>query len=184
MKYVAPHAGAWIEIWNHQPLQSAVCVAPHAGAWIEIQSILDFSFKSSVAPHAGAWIEIFSGGISSSSGTMSLPTRERGLKCQCRTVNSNSHPVAPHAGAWIEMVLHPVNLVHYTVAPHAGAWIEIINTHLNSTRKRRRSPRGSVDWNLQWLWQDLYWHCRSPRGSAGWKCKPDNLPMGYPVLRQ
>ena len=33
---VAPHAGAWIEINEAQPLKTVMLVAPHAGAWIEI----------------------------------------------------------------------------------------------------------------------------------------------------
>ena len=33
-------------------------VAPHAGAWIEIQGSASHELIKFVAPHAGAWIEI------------------------------------------------------------------------------------------------------------------------------
>ena len=35
-EYVAPHAGAWIEIKLHVSPYQTTMVAPHAGAWIEI----------------------------------------------------------------------------------------------------------------------------------------------------
>ena len=61
LKIVAPHAGAWIEIFVLAcGVRHAVKrVAPHAGAWIEI-SLANWSscLFWRVAPHAGAWIEI------------------------------------------------------------------------------------------------------------------------------
>ena len=55
---VAPHAGAWIEIFAVSiPLQM-LKVAPHAGAWIEILKLANKYIGYNVAPHAGAWIEI------------------------------------------------------------------------------------------------------------------------------
>ena len=33
---VAPHVGAWIEIWNVYMSINGMIVAPHVGAWIEI----------------------------------------------------------------------------------------------------------------------------------------------------
>ena len=55
-----------------------------------------------VAPYAGAWIE--TGKIQSNidSGSMSLPTRERGLKPCARKGTAILPNVAPYAGAWIE----------------------------------------------------------------------------------
>ena len=35
---VAPHAGAWIEIYRSLQLAALAAVAPHAGAWIEIRA--------------------------------------------------------------------------------------------------------------------------------------------------
>ena len=55
--FVAPHAGAWIEIIESQPPESEGMVAPHAGAWIEIGAY-------------GGYIRV----------RPSLPMRERGLK--------------------------------------------------------------------------------------------------------
>ena len=54
-------------------------VAPYAGAWIEIRGRLHGSIKRLVAPYAGAWIEIIRRVLKESS-SLSLPTRERGLK--------------------------------------------------------------------------------------------------------
>ena len=55
---VAPHAGAWIEIYARLVLELDVAVAPHAGAWIEIPLCPECLPALPVAPHAGAWIEI------------------------------------------------------------------------------------------------------------------------------
>ena len=54
-------------------------VAPLAGAWIEISEFLPLVLYVFVAPLAGAWIEIVSG---RNDGCVypSLPSRERGLK--------------------------------------------------------------------------------------------------------
>ena len=83
---VAPHAGAWIEIFKSSADASKQSVAPHAGAWIEISNGTRSSVSSEqVAPHAGAWIEI-----------------------SCHQADLQSGDVAPHAGAWIEISLFPV----------------------------------------------------------------------------
>ena len=77
---VAPHAGAWIEIISVVTSWQQYAVAPHAGAWIEMLTLQELTVVCQVAPHAGAWIEII-GPESVQSLKMSLPTRERGLKC-------------------------------------------------------------------------------------------------------
>ena len=56
---------------------------------------------------------------------LSLPTRERGLKCSKRIWVIEFNEVAPHAGAWIEIAFVVSYLDEEEVAPHAGAWIEI-----------------------------------------------------------
>ena len=55
---VAPHAGAWIEMFGYRNGMKLSTVAPHAGAWIEIRHSTQSSQQDAVAPHAGAWIEI------------------------------------------------------------------------------------------------------------------------------
>ena len=57
-EHVAPFAGAWIEIKSVFTISSADPVAPFAGAWIEIIMLWNISAKALVAPFAGAWIEI------------------------------------------------------------------------------------------------------------------------------
>ncbi|WP_404351873.1 hypothetical protein [Caproicibacterium sp. XB2] len=56
-------------------------VAPYTGAWIEITLYWYIRGKPLVAPYTGAWIEIiyFSALLPL---LLSLPTRERGLKCR------------------------------------------------------------------------------------------------------
>ncbi len=56
--FVAPFAGAWIEIHLSEHYRIAKNVAPFAGAWIEIFSAIRSARLSRVAPFAGAWIEI------------------------------------------------------------------------------------------------------------------------------
>ena len=60
------------------------------------------------------------------SSVLSLPSRERGLKCMVLIAPVPSGTVAPFAGAWIEIpgVLRILNGT--CVAPFAGAWIEIL----------------------------------------------------------
>ena len=56
---------------------------------------------------------------------LSLPMRERGLKCDFQLMLLKIKQVAPHAGAWIEIRDDAdINCI-IAVAPHAGAWIEI-----------------------------------------------------------
>ena len=62
--YVAPFAGAWIEILSEFDVPLNTNVAPFAGAWIEILTFSAASLKASVAPFAGAWIEIFIASLS------------------------------------------------------------------------------------------------------------------------
>ena len=58
-------------------------VAPHAGAWIEMFMNSGGNVDYEVAPHAGAWIEIIQNGLHFIR-CQSLPTRERGLKFRRR----------------------------------------------------------------------------------------------------
>ena len=56
---------------------------------------------------------------------MSLPSRERGLKCRRVVHIPVRQTVAPFAGAWIEISVEPSTVGEAAVAPFAGAWIEI-----------------------------------------------------------
>ena len=71
--------GAWIEISFCLAINSLSNVAPYMGAWIEIDMYLVCFNSTYVAPYMGAWIEILKNCLEIS-GTMSLPTWERGLK--------------------------------------------------------------------------------------------------------
>ena len=57
-------------------------------------------------------------------GTVSHPTRVRGLKGEAVSRFMGAGSVAPHAGAWIESSSPPPACQETQVAPHAGAWIE------------------------------------------------------------
>ena len=81
---VAPFAGAWIEISVFCIKELTPYVAPFAGAWIEISAKNKQKNRIKVAPFAGAWIEIFYF-ILYISHSVSLPSRERGLKSIIRT---------------------------------------------------------------------------------------------------
>ena len=65
-------------------------------------SVVAVSKSIAVAPLAGAWIEI---SLESMLNTAleSLPSRERGLKCNMFPADVTVSYVAPLAGAWIEM---------------------------------------------------------------------------------
>ena len=55
-------------------------VAPHVGAWIEIYALKCQHDGVTVAPHVGAWIEILMEVISRFPYDVSHPTWVRGLK--------------------------------------------------------------------------------------------------------
>ena len=121
--YVAPFAGAWIEICFLLSERTKVhIVAPFAGAWIEITKEKRMLAELLVAPFAGAWIEIHDSGI---------------IKVE--------ESVAPFAGAWIEIKRVGQIFQGLWVAPFAGAWIEIMTLHHIRSGRSRRSLRGSVD---------------------------------------
>ena len=56
---------------------------------------------------------------------MSLPSRERGLKCPREPPGAPGLDVAPFAGAWMEMSRACGTTCRLDVAPFAGAWIEM-----------------------------------------------------------
>ena len=102
-----------------------------------------------------------------SSGFVSLPLRERGLKYTfgraCLVISEVAplagawieiphllqtyqlQSVAPLAGAWIEINFFCLLHIRFEVAPLAGAWIEICLLKSASYPSHRRSPCGSVD---------------------------------------
>ena len=76
---------------------------------------------------------------------MSLPMRERGLKCQRLIVNPKQVRSLPmrERGLKYLYAMHQLSFVY--VAPHAGAWIEIDNGSKFKPTSLCRSPCGSVD---------------------------------------
>ena len=119
--FVAPFAGAWIEIGKHSAAVNLRMVAPFAGAWIEIVKRQKAACVISVAPFAGAWIEI------------PLFDQISGL-----------HSVAPFAGAWIEIT----NLCYFNLdilsLPSRERGLKWLNSN-RILQPDRRSLRGSVD---------------------------------------
>ena len=59
--------------------------------------------------------------------SLSLPSRERGLKPWCGINSDCQTLVAPFTGAWIETALCELLGIDLTVAPFTGAWIETID---------------------------------------------------------
>ena len=57
--------------------------------------------------------------------SVSLPSRERGLKSENLTETRMVSDVAPFTGAWIEISSEGENPTSEDVAPFTGAWIEI-----------------------------------------------------------
>ena len=81
--HVTPFAGVWIEILPPSAVITVLFVTPFAGVWIEICVILNDYTWPDVTPFAGVWIEI-QRTAACSSGYVSLPLRECGLKYQIR----------------------------------------------------------------------------------------------------
>ena len=75
----------WIEISKVSNAVMDIGVTPYAGVWIEIQIFVTFTTVVPVTPYAGVWIEIIA--VSSvSSASLSLPTRECGLKFSLKLI--------------------------------------------------------------------------------------------------
>ncbi len=88
MPFFMPSAARSLPTWerglklpfrHHLPTPHPV--APHVGAWIEICCRGVILQNAAVAPHVGAWIEIAKDRCVYCT-VPSLPTWERGLKCQ------------------------------------------------------------------------------------------------------
>jgi len=92
-----------------------------------------------VAPHAGAWIEIFLVGKMQNT-QLSLPTRERGLKCPEYEALYGGAAVAPHAGAWIEIVSFS-SCVFSPLSLPKQSWIQM---HVSSRYVAQNNPRVQV----------------------------------------
>ena len=56
---------------------------------------------------------------------LSLPMRERGLKCPYECSNQVKKPSLPMRERGLKYTVLVQALIMYTVAPHAGAWIEM-----------------------------------------------------------
>ena len=120
---------------KHQPPPNPLrqChVAPFTGAWIETTSHTAKLYRCTVAPFTGAWIEtqtLYQGQRVYLS--VSLPSRERGLKLLLLVALALFRLVAPFTGAWIETSQSSQSSSSAPVAPFTGAWIE------TSARRRR-----------------------------------------------
>ena len=59
---------------------------------------------ANVTPYAGVWIEIYSS-LSVITISLSLPTRECGLKFITGASEAYEEGVTPYAGVWIEIIM-------------------------------------------------------------------------------
>ena len=92
----------WIEIGRGAGRNSAPYVTPFAGVWIETDVRSEFTCYSSVTPFAGVWIEM-QAFPTNSDITLSLPSRECGLKLRPLRLHCYIRIVTPFAGVWIEI---------------------------------------------------------------------------------
>ncbi len=121
---VAPHVGAWIEMFSSIGSNTIRKVAPHVGAWIEMIIICALCARSRSHP---TWVRGLKYPHPEDFRTYfrSHPTWVRGLK-SANPQEGAKYPVAPHVGAWIEISSIERLPCFLRVAPHVGAWIEII----------------------------------------------------------
>ena len=78
--YVAPHAGAWIEIYIGTHLTIPIKSHPMRVRGLKYGALAKAYIRHNVAPHAGAWIEIAAFGDIMQVKMQSHPMRVRGLK--------------------------------------------------------------------------------------------------------
>ena len=128
-----------IMIWHKQ---KRTYVAPLAGAWVEIARTPFFSScMARVAPLAGAWVEIAMYADCMAFPLESLPSRGRGLKSQNLFYRMVMYCVAPLAGAWVEISPQSSFWPQSQVAPPAGAWVEIMYLSKPSAGNLSSLPR-------------------------------------------
>ena len=146
MRWVAPFAGAWIEIARPRFVRSARPRSlPSRERGLKSCHSVKGCPTASVAPFAGAWIEIAHAN-QRCKALVSLPSRERGLKLFNPKYLLKAVGVAPFAGAWIEIGISSSPLSgEKHVAPFAGAWIEMTASARLDIKQSSRSLRGSVD---------------------------------------
>ena len=79
-------------------------VAPHVGAWIEIYKRINTSIDTRSHP---TWVRglKFAGVKVAEEQVKSHPTWVRGLKSAKAAPRLPHRPVAPHVGAWIEILV-------------------------------------------------------------------------------
>ena len=106
-------------------VHSLFFVAPFAGAWIEIKMGTDPQDKAIVAPFAGAWIEMKIQEHQMDKNEMSLPSRERGLKCKTAPLSHRLDQSLPSRERGLKLPPAQGLFFRCKVAPFAGAWIEI-----------------------------------------------------------
>ena len=141
---VAPLAGAWIETGRTRQRPCRYLVAPLAGAWIETESWAVMRTFTMSLPSRERGLKLCE--ISSERHfIMSLPSRERGLKQGKTSDQTCSELSLPSRERGLKQVQVRKLLRGSEVAPLAGAWIETTACLLTSCRTNRRSPRGSVD---------------------------------------
>ena len=142
--FVAPCAGAWVEIMTTFLTGKQLRVAPCAGAWVEIPGGRHHRRKPLVAPCAGAWVEISSSWFTWDRLDRSLPVRERGLKYVGGLLQIHLGWSLPVRERGLKFLAMPGFSGYCGVAPCAGAWVEIPQTAGESGQKRCRSLCGSV----------------------------------------
>ena len=175
--------------WNIRVICSIILIAvtPYAGVWIEIGSSNDSKVNASVTPYAGVWIEIFKINIIYYN-TLSLPTRECGLKLQycmkrictiwslptreCGLKFNNTPELIdtiqslPTRECGLKLLFNKAIKREEKVTPYAGVWIEIIHYGYLNYINIGHSLRGSVDWNIRW---NVYlWKCKVTPYAGVW----------------
>ena len=101
-----------------------IAVAPLVGAWIEIPQQVYLEHLTWSLPSWERGLKCQSA-RSDRIPFVSLPSWERGLKYMTVLRSRSQNCVAPLVGAWIEIVVRYVLHIPGNVAPLVGAWIEI-----------------------------------------------------------
>ena len=118
-------------------------VAPLAGAWIEIPPGGHFNRATGSLPLRERGLKL-TGMLQGISAGMSLPLRERGLKFLHCCADIMPILVAPLAGAWIEIAKDVYEGKEEMSLPLRERGLKSVRRKDNGRRKGR-SPCGSVD---------------------------------------
>ena len=142
--FVAPFAGAWIEMLSPSIVSSIDMSLPSRERGLKsCQFSMSLNLRESL-PSRERGLKFIMPVLFFETEILSLPSRERGLKSSFAAISTPSLDVAPFAGAWIEISMTQAEKAMLRSLPSRERGLKSSFAAI-STPSLGRSLRGSVD---------------------------------------